>query len=338
MNALVSPLADPALSGHVPVMLAEVLAYLQPAAGNAILDCTFGGGGYTRAILASADCAVWGIDRDPDAIVRGQTLTESLIRAEGRQRLHMLHGSFGTMQALAEAAKAPAFDGIVMDLGVSSFQLDEAERGFSFRQDGPLDMRMGQNGPSAADLVNTSSEQELADILHYYGEERHARRVARAIVADRVQTPFTTTLQLAGLVRRVVPQDRSGLDSATRTFQGLRIAVNDELGEIERGLQQALDLLAPGGRLVVVSFHSLEDRLVKRAMAHATGKDNSFSRHDPRAAMSRGTEADLVALTTKAIRPGPAECTANPRARSARLRAIARRPLATPFPSKGQTS
>ena len=338
MNALVSPLAEPALSGHVPVMLAEVLAYLQPAAGNAILDCTFGGGGYTRAILASADCAVWGIDRDPDAIARGQSLTESLIRAEGRQRLHMLHGSFGTMQALVEAGEAPAFDGIVMDLGVSSFQLDEAERGFSFRQDGPLDMRMEKNGPSAADLVNTSSEQELADILHYYGEERHARRVARAIVADRVQTPFTTTLQLAGLVRRVVPQDRSGLDSATRTFQGLRIAVNDELGEIERGLQQALDLLAPGGRLVVVSFHSLEDRLVKRAMAHATGQDNSFSPHDPPAATSRGTEADLAALTTKALRPGPTECTATPRARSARLRAIARRPLATPFPSKGQTS
>ncbi|MFT8471955.1 16S rRNA (cytosine(1402)-N(4))-methyltransferase RsmH [Acetobacter persici] len=331
MNALTSP---PALHdasgtpapGHVPVMLREVLDTLKPADGEAILDCTFGGGGYTSAILKQADCAVWAIDRDPDAIARGQAMAAAFVTEAGQPRLHMLHGGFGSMTDLTVAAHAPAFDGIVLDLGVSSFQLDEAERGFSFRMDGPLDMRMAKSGPSAADIVNNAPESELADIFHFYGEERHARRVARAIVADRVDTPFETTAQLAGLIRRVVPSDRSGIDAATRSFQGLRIAVNDELGEIERGLTQALDLLAPGGRLVVVSFHSLEDRIAKRVMATATGKTASFSRYDPRAALTKGDEPAFIALTGRPLRPGDAECIANPRARSARLRAVEKRP------------
>ncbi|MCG4252484.1 16S rRNA (cytosine(1402)-N(4))-methyltransferase RsmH [Acetobacter senegalensis] len=335
MNALPLSLPTSVSSGHIPVMLTEVLEALKPADGNAILDCTFGGGGYTTAILNAADCTVWAIDRDPDAIVRGNILAKAFAEASGKPRLHMLHGSFGTMRDLTQQAEAPAFDGIVLDLGVSSFQLDEAERGFSFKQDGPLDMRMARSGRTAADVVNTASEAELADIFHFYGEERHARRVARAIVADRVETPFTTTAQLAGLIRRVVPSDRSGIDSATRSFQGLRIAVNDELGEIERGLEQALDLLAPGGRLVVVSFHSLEDRIAKRVLGNATGKSQSFSRYDPRAAMTKADDAPFVALTGKPVRPGDAECSANPRARSARLRAVAKRPTDVSFSGKG---
>ena len=336
MNALPLPSAiTPPTTGHVPVMLAEVLHYLAPASGEAILDCTFGGGSYSCAILNAADCNVWAIDRDPDAIARGQVLCTELEKTEGRSRLHMLAGSFGHMAELAAQANAPRFDGIVMDLGVSSFQIDEAERGFSFRFDGPLDMRMARSGRSAADIVNSAPEAELADIFHFYGEERHARRVARAVVAARAENPLHTTLQLAEVIRSVVPQDRSGIDSATRSFQGLRIAVNDELGEIERGLEQALTLLGEGGRLVVVSFHSLEDRLVKRAMQHALGKDVSFSRHDPRASLAPAAPAAFVGLTSKAIRPGDAECRANPRARSARLRAMMKRPSPSAFVTKG---
>lgn len=342
MNALTAPAPltqtfGAPVPGHVPVMLAEVLATLKPADGEAILDCTFGGGGYTSAILKSADCTVWGIDRDPDAIARGQAMAAGFANAAGQPRLHMLHGGFGSMTDLTAQAHAPAFDGIVLDLGVSSFQLDEAERGFSFRMDGPLDMRMAKSGRSAADIVNTAPESELADIFHFYGEERHARRVARAIVADRVETPFETTAQLAGLIRRVVPSDRSGIDAATRSFQGLRIAVNDELGEIERGLTQALDLLAPGGRLVVVSFHSLEDRIAKRVMGAATGKTSSFSRYDPRAALTKGDEPAFIALTGRPLRPGEAECVANPRARSARLRAVEKRSTEISSFGKGLT-
>ncbi|OUI97020.1 16S rRNA methyltransferase [Acetobacter indonesiensis] len=337
MNAMPNAIPMPDTAGHIPVMLAEVLDALKPVDGDAILDCTFGGGGYTTAILNSADCTVWGIDRDPDAIARGHALARTFVDATGQSRLHMLHGGFGSMQELTQQANAPAFNGIVLDLGVSSFQLDEAERGFSFKQDGPLDMRMAKSGRTAADLVNTAPEAELADIFHFYGEERHARRVARAIVADRVETPFTTTAQLAGLIRRVVPSDRSGIDSATRSFQGLRIAVNDELGEIERGLEQALDLLAPGGRLVVVSFHSLEDRIAKRVMGAATGKTQSFSRYDPRAALTKGDVSAFTALTGRPIRPGDAECAANPRARSARLRAVVKRNSDVASLGKGQT-
>ena len=250
--------------GHAPVMLREVLDSLAPRDGGHYLDGTFGGGGYTAAILESADCTVWAVDRDPDAIARGAALAE---RFAGRLRL--IPGRFGDLAALATEHGIPPLDGVVFDLGVSSFQLDEAGRGFSFRAEGPLDMRMEREGPSAADLVNTLPERELADILWQLGEERHSRRVARAIVAARAEAPIATTLRLAEIVRGAVPRDPSGIDGATRSFQALRLKVNDELGEVERGLAAGAEALAPGGRLVVVAFHSLEDRIVKRFLRDA---------------------------------------------------------------------
>jgi len=306
------------MEGHVPVMLTEVLATLGPQDGATYLDATFGGGGYARAILEAAPgCTVFAIDRDPDAIARGAALAQ---RFAGR--LHLVEGRFGDMLALLRDRGIAALDGVVMDLGVSSFQLDQAERGFSFRADGPLDMRMEKSGPSAAELVNSLPERELADTIFRFGEERFARRIARAIVARRAEAPFTTTADLAALVRRAVPRDPSGIDGATRSFQALRIAVNDELGEVERGIAAAMELLAPGGRLVVVAFHSLEDRIVKQAMAAASGRGGA-SRHDPAALFGRAKPAFHL-LTPRAMRPQDAECSANPRARSARLRGIER--------------
>lgn len=304
--------------GHVPVMLAEVLASLAPQEGATYLDATFGGGGYARAILEAAPgCTVFAIDRDPDAIARGAALAQ---RFAGR--LHLIEGRFGDMLSLLRDRGIASLDGVVMDLGVSSFQLDQAERGFSFRADGPLDMRMEKSGASAAELVNSLPERDLADIIFRFGEERFARRIARAIVARRTEAPFTTTADLAALVRRAVPRDPSGIDGATRSFQALRIAVNDELGEVERGIAAAMELLAPGGRLVVVAFHSLEDRIVKQAMAAAAGRGGA-SRHDPAALFGRRKPAFHL-LTPRARRPQEAECSANPRARSARLRSIER--------------
>ena len=306
------------MQGHVPVMLAEVLATLGPQDGATYLDATFGGGSYARAILEAAPgCTVFAIDRDPDAIARGAALAQAFAG-----RLHLIEGRFGDMLALLRDRGIATLDGVVMDLGVSSFQLDQADRGFSFRADGPLDMRMEKSGPSAAELVNSLPERELADIIFRFGEERFARRIARTIVARRAEAPFTTTADLAALVRRAVPRDPSGIDGATRSFQALRIAVNDELGEVERGIAAAMELLAPGGRLVVVAFHSLEDRIVKQAMAAASGRGGA-SRHDP-AALSGRAKPAFHLLTPRAMRPQDAECSANPRARSARLRGIER--------------
>jgi 16S rRNA (cytosine1402-N4)-methyltransferase len=305
---------------HIPVMLAEMLASLAPRDGDVLLDGTFGGGGYADAILRAARCTLWAIDRDPAAIARGAALA-----AAHPGRLHMVEGSFGAMLALLGAHGVTALDGVVLDLGVSSFQIDDPARGFSFRMDGPLDMRMGGAGPTAADLVNRLAEGELADILYHLGEERLSRRIARAIVAARAEAPIVTTARLADIIRGVVPRGKDGIDPATRSFQALRLHVNDELGEIQRALSGACDLLAPGGRLVVMSFHSLEDRIVKQFFANAAGRAPAPSRHDPSGLTAR-TAARFRLLTAKAARPGAAEVARNPRARSARLRALQRLP------------
>ena len=310
------------MSGHVPVMLQEVLANLAPRDGGAYLDGTFGGGGYAGAILDRAACTLWAIDRDPAAIARGAALA-----ARHPGRLHLLQGRFGDMVDLLRARGVERLDGVVLDLGVSSYQLDDPARGFSFRSDGPLDMRMGADGPTAAELVNGLPEAELADTIYRFGEERLSRRIAKAVVAARAEAPITTTARLAAIIRSVVPPDRSGIDPATRSFQALRLRVNDELGEIERALEGAAALLGAGGRLVVVAFHSLEDRLVKQFMIGASGRTPSASRHDPGRLAPRAAPGFRL-LTPRALRPSPAETAANPRARSARLRAIER--LAAP--------
>jgi 16S rRNA (cytosine1402-N4)-methyltransferase len=307
-----------ALHAHIPVMLNEVLEILAPRDGGVYLDGTFGGGGYARAILDKARCTLWAMDRDPEAIERGASLM-----AHFPGRLHLLHGQFGDMVALLEPAGVTALDGIVLDLGVSSFQIDDPARGFSFRHDGPLDMRMGKHGTSAADLVNTLSERALADVLYELGEERASRRIARAIVAAREMAPIETTGRLAEIVRSVLPPDRSGNHPATRSFQALRIKVNDELEQIEAALGQAVALLSPAGRLVVVSFHSLEDRIVKRFMTQAAGRTGSPSRHDPAGLKTRDAP-DFRLLTARAVRPRSTETDQNPRSRSARLRALER--------------
>ncbi|MCC7275175.1 MAG: 16S rRNA (cytosine(1402)-N(4))-methyltransferase RsmH [Alphaproteobacteria bacterium] len=301
--------------GHTPVLLREVVAVLQPRAGGIYVDGTFGAGGYAGALLEAADCRVWGIDRDPLAIARGAALA-----ARYGDRLSLVEGRFGDMDRLLGDRGVVTVDGIALDLGVSSPQIDTPERGFSFRADGPLDMRMGGDGPTAADLVAELEERDMADIIFRYGEERHARRVARAIVAARAVEPITRTGALAEIVRRAVPRSNDGIDPATRTFQALRIAVNDELGELARGLDAAERLLAPGGRLAVVSFHSLEDRAVKAFLRERAGTDRG-SRHRPPA---ERPAASFRLLDGKAIRPGDAESAANPRARSARLRAAER--------------
>ena len=309
-------------------MLDEVIAALEPRDGATYLDGTFGGGGYAAAVLGRAACTVWAIDRDPAAIARGASLA-----ARFPGRLHLVEGRFGEMVALLAERGIAALDGVVLDLGVSSFQLDEPERGFSFRTDGPLDMRMAATGPTAADLVRDLEEAELADTLYELGEERLSRRIARAIVLARAEAPITTTQRLAEIIRSVVPKDRSGIDPATRSFQALRIRVNDELGEIVRALDAAAQLLAPGGRLVVVSFHSGEDRLVKRFMQDAAGQTPAPSRHDPGGLRLRAPAAFRL-LRRGTQRPTDAECRHNPRARSARLRVLARLTPADTFSSE----
>ncbi len=308
--------AAPTPGGHTPVMLREVLEALAPHDGGIYLDGTFGAGGYSLAILEAADCRVIAIDRDPEAIARGAELEP---RFGGR--LTTVEGRYGEMDRLSAAQGAERLDGVALDLGVSSMQLDQAERGFSFRADGPLDMRMDADGGAmtAADVVNNLPEADLADILRRYGEERRARAVARAIVAAR---PITRTLELAAIVRRVVRKGPDGIDPATRTFQALRIYVNDELGELERGLAAAERALAPGGRLAVVSFHSLEDRAVKRFLQARSGRAPRASRHQPEGAAPPAPSFEPIFRNAR--RPEEAECRRNPRARSARLRAAQR--------------
>lgn len=303
---------------HHGVMTAEVVNGLAPRANGVYLDGTFGRGGWTRAILAAAPCAVIAIDRDEEAATAAEALA-----AENPGRLSFIRGRFGDMARLLAERGVTQLAGIALDLGVSSPQIDNPARGFSFRFDGPLDMRMGRDGPSAADLVAEMAEEELANLIYRLGEERLSRRVAHAIVVNRAETPIETTGQLAAIIRRVVPKSADGVDPATRTFQALRIAVNDELGELDRGLAAAETLLAPGGRLAIVSFHSLEDRRVKQFLAERTAGGAGVSRHAPAAARRAPS---FRSLSNKALRAGPAEVSANPRARTARLRLAERLP------------
>jgi 16S rRNA (cytosine1402-N4)-methyltransferase len=294
------------MSGHFPVMLKEVVAAIAPRDGGQYVDGTFGGGGYARAILGAADCRVLGIDRDPDAIARGQALVEHFAG-----RLTLVEGEFSRMEDFTDAT-----DGVMLDLGVSSFQFDTPARGFSFREEGPLDMRMSLSGESAADLVNATPERDLSRIISHYGEEKNARRIARAIVAAR---PIATTTQLAKIVSDAQGPKAQALSihPATRTFQALRIRVNDELGELERGLDAALKILAPKGCLAVVSFHSLEDRIVKQFFSRHSDARPHASRHAPD---QRSEAAPLHLLTRSPQTPSADEVQHNPRARSAKLR------------------
>jgi 16S rRNA (cytosine1402-N4)-methyltransferase len=301
---------------HVPVLLGEVCEALDAGRGGTFVDGTFGAGGYTRAILdAHPDSRVVAIDRDPAAIAAGAALV-----AASAGRLTLVPGRFGDLDAIVESAAGGGVDGVVLDIGVSSMQLDVAERGFSFRQEGPLDMRMEREGRSAADIVNDAPEAELADIFYHYGEERRARGVARAIIEARRRAPFETTRQLADLVAGLIRAE-PGIHPATRVFQALRIAVNDELGELVRALHAAERVLRPGGRLAVVTFHSLEDRIVKQFFAARTGRAGGGSRHLPTAAAD---EPSFRAVTRGPVVPGEAEVARNPRSRSAKLRAAER--------------
>jgi 16S rRNA (cytosine1402-N4)-methyltransferase len=306
---------DGGLVRHIPVLAAEVLHFLNPRDDGIYVDGTFGAGGYARAILDAADCRVIGIDRDRSAIERGAALVTT---AKGR--LTLIEDRFSALDAAAQSAGHDAVDGVVLDIGVSSMQLDEAARGFSFRHDGPLDMRMGNSGPSAADLIAVATDRDLAAIIARLGEERFARPVARAIVRARSEAPILTTKQLSAIVERVVHARPGQIHPATRTFQALRIFINEELVELAGALTAAERILKPGGRLVVVSFHSLEDRIVKTFLAErsrvATG-----SRHAPEA---RGPQPTFTLLTKKAVAPGEDETAKNPRARSAKLRAAER--------------
>jgi 16S rRNA (cytosine1402-N4)-methyltransferase len=297
---------------HIPVLLAEVIAALKPHNDGLYLDGTFGAGGYSEAMLRSADCRVVALDRDPAAVARGEGMAKLYAG-----RLTLIEGRFSEMERLLAALGVTQLAGVALDIGVSSAQLDDPARGFSFRADGPLDMRMGRDGRSAADLVNGADEGELASLIREYGEERFARRIVRAIVAAR---PLSRTSELAAAIRSVVP-DTGGIDPATRTFQALRIAVNDELDELDRGLAAAERLLEPGGRLAVVAFHSLEDRRVKDFLRRRSADAPRVSRHAP---ATRGPAPSFRLITRKPVAPSAEEIARNPRARSARLRAAER--------------
>ena len=300
---------------HIPVLLDEVIAALDPQPGDVVVDATFGAGGYTRAILQRG-ATVHAFDRDPDAIAAGRQWPET---REQPPRLVLHPRRFSEMVAALAEAGIARVDGVTMDVGVSSMQLDQAERGFAFSAEGPLDMRMSREGESAADFLNAAREEDIADVLYRYGEERQSRRVARAIVAAR---PLETTGDLARVVRKALGY-RPGApkDPATRSFQAVRIHVNAELDELEAGLRAAEALLREGGRLAVVSFHSLEDRIVKRFLREGTGAHAGSSRHLPE---RKAATPPAFARASKAIRPSEAEIARNPRARSATLRAAVR--------------
>ncbi len=308
------------LARHVPVLARRAAGWLAVRDGGVYVDATFGAGGYTRAILAIAGTRVIGIDRDQHAIAAGSDLVK---QAAGR--LQLAEGRFSELAAIAADHGAAGVDGVVFDLGVSSMQLDEPARGFSFRLDGPLDMRMGSFGPSAADVIARAGERDLAAIIFNLGEERHARAIARAIVRARDKEPITTTRALAEIVESVVRSRVGAIHPATRTFQALRIFINEELVELAHGLAAAERVLKPGGRLVVVAFHSLEDRIVKTFIAERSSHAPASSRHRPEIAAPPPT---FRVLTRRPETPDQAEIAANPRARSAKLRVAERTEVA----------
>ncbi|WP_321397721.1 16S rRNA (cytosine(1402)-N(4))-methyltransferase RsmH [Emcibacter sp.] len=305
---------------HFPVLVNEVVEALSPADGEVLVDGTFGAGGYSRAALASANCVVWAIDRDPNVIS-----TAGEVEQQFPGRFHLLQGCFSEMKELLAQEGISQVDGVALDIGVSSMQLDEAGRGFSFMQDGPLDMRMGGDVPSAADVVNDMEEEDLANIIYRYGEEHKSRRIARAITEARQEAPITRTRQLADIVSRAVgqkraPRGKKQIHPATRTFQALRIYVNDELGELERGLEAAEQILSPGGRLCVVTFHSLEDRIVKNFFRERSGETARVSRHRPMA-QDGEDEPTFEMIFRGGKKPSREEIELNARSRSAKLRA-----------------
>ncbi|WP_233381910.1 16S rRNA (cytosine(1402)-N(4))-methyltransferase RsmH [Methylobacterium sp. C25] len=312
---------------HIPVLLAEVIESLALKGPGLAVDGTFGAGGYTRALLdVDPSIRVVAIDRDTTAISAGAPLQK-----KAGKRLRLVEGRFSLLDSLVEAQGEAGADWVVLDIGVSSMQLDRAERGFSFRNDGPLDMRMSSEGESAADLVNEADEATLADIFFHYGEERRARAVARAIIETRRRGPIETTGQLAELIAGVVrAEPGSHIHPATRSFQGLRIAVNDELGELVAALHAAERILRPGGRLAVVTFHSLEDRIVKQFLSARSGRAVQASRHVP--SVERPVPRSFAPVTKGPVLPSDEECRANPRARSAKLRAAERTDAPVPAP------
>ena len=312
MNPSAPDASDPR---HIPVLGRQAVAFLNPREGGIYVDATFGAGGYSRAILDTPGTRVIGIDRDRSAITGGFALVE---QAAGR--LTLVEDRFSNLAHICKSQGAPRIDGVVMDVGVSSMQLDEAARGFSFRNDGPLDMRMGHDGATAADVIAKASETELANIIYIFGEERHSRAIARAIVAARKQAPVMTTRTLADIVARVLRSKPGEIHPATRTFQALRIFVNQELEELHLALAAAERVLKPGGRLAVVSFHSLEDRIIKNFLGQRA-RSGGGSRHQPEVAP---VPPSFVLLTRRPLTPDEDEIKANPRARSAKLRAAER--------------
>ncbi|PHZ85591.1 16S rRNA (cytosine(1402)-N(4))-methyltransferase RsmH [Paremcibacter congregatus] len=322
---------------HYPVMRNEVLDMAAPQAGEVFVDGTFGAGGYSRALLETADCIVYAIDRDPNV-----QATADKLAAEFPGRFHLLAGCFSQMDQLLDTANVAAVDGVLLDIGVSSMQFDDAERGFSFQNDGPLSMRMSDEGLSAEDVVNDTEETELANIIYQYGEERKSRRIAKAICEARAQGRINRTTHLANIIEKAVGYQRyikgkKQIHPATRTFQALRIYVNDELGELEKGLLAAEKILAPGGRLCVVSFHSLEDRIVKKFFKARSGAPARGSRHLPEAMIERelATAGSFEMIARGAVKPGKTELDQNPRSRSAKLRG-ARRTATAPWSGEGK--
>lgn len=298
---------------HIPVLLREAIGALHLREGGRYLDATFGAGGYSQAILSHPGTRVLALDRDPQAVRGGQPLVE---RSAGR--LTLVEARFAELEDVARRSEFAPLDGVVFDVGVSSMQFDEAARGFSFRGEGPLDMRMEGRGLSAADIIASADEETLADIFYHYGEERAARRIARAIVHDRKLAPFTSTKALASLIERVAPARPTDIHPATKSFQALRIAVNDELGQLVAALHGAERVLREGGRLVIVSFHSLEDRLVKLFLSHRSGRGETGSRRLP--GELAPPEPTFVCEARQPVTPSSEEIAANPRARSAKLR------------------